>query len=107
MQIDIVKRKPGFFRHFGAGSDPVETGRVDRLRLTGASEGAGTARLYGRFRIGGQVIWATNYEEVRTKETQGGLGKGAPKQTTVTYEYFANFAVALAEGLLRARGAAA
>ena len=45
-------------RLLGSGSDAVETGRVERFRLTGASEGAGIAQVYGRMRISGQVIWA-------------------------------------------------
>ncbi|MDZ7905067.1 MAG: glycine zipper domain-containing protein [Cypionkella sp.] len=38
-------------RVMGAGSDAVEVGKIDRLRLMGASEGAGIARLWGRQRI--------------------------------------------------------
>lgn len=50
-------------RLLGSGSAPVETGRVDRFRLTGASEGAPLAQVHGRMRIGGQVIWATRFLE--------------------------------------------
>lgn len=62
-------------RLMGAGSDPVETGRVDRFRLTGASEGTSVAQVYGRMRIGGQVIWASQFQE--SSVTTGG-GKGGP-----------------------------
>ena len=41
-------------RLLGAGSDPVETGRVDRFRLTGAGEGAPIAQVFGRMRVGGR-----------------------------------------------------
>ncbi|WP_296417371.1 glycoside hydrolase/phage tail family protein [Pseudooctadecabacter sp.] len=83
-------------RLMGTGSDAVETGRVDRFRLTGASEGAGMARLYGRMRIAGQVIWATQFEE--TSRTSGG-GKGAPKPPkTTSYSYSVSLAIALGEG---------
>ena len=34
-------------RLLGNGSDVVETGRVDRFRLTGSGEGAPVAQLYG------------------------------------------------------------
>jgi hypothetical protein len=64
-------------RIMGAGSDVVETGRVDRFRLTGASEGAAIAQLYGRMRIAGQVIWATDFVETTT--VSGG-GKGGPSK---------------------------
>jgi hypothetical protein len=45
-------------RLLGQGSAPVETGKVDRFRLTGSGEGAALARLWGRARVGGQVIWS-------------------------------------------------
>lgn len=85
-------------RLMGAGSEAVETGQVDRFRLTGASEGAAVAQGYGRMRIGGQVIWASQFQESTT--TSGG-GKGAPsKPKTTTYSYTANLAVALCEGVI-------
>jgi hypothetical protein len=69
----------------GAGSQAVETGKIDRLRLTGASEGAPVAEVWGRMRIAGQVIWASRFHE-KTKVTRTGGGKGAPSapKTTVT-----------------------
>ncbi len=80
----------------GGGSDPVETGRVDRMRLTGASEGAAVPQLYGRARLAGQVIWATQFQE--HTETSGG-GKGAPSGPEVTsYSYSISLAIALCEG---------
>lgn len=83
-------------RIMGGGSDVVETGRVDRFRLTGASEGAGISRLYGRMRISGQVIWATQFVETTT--VSGG-GKGGPsKPKTREYRYSASVAIALCEG---------
>lgn len=46
------------------GSDAVETGRIDRFRLTGASEGAAIPQIHGQMRVGGQVIWATRFLEI-------------------------------------------
>ena len=63
-------------RLLGQGSDPVETGHVDRFRLTGASEGDPMSRVYGRMRIGGQVIWATHFQE-QSQTSGGGKGGGA------------------------------
>ena len=84
-------------RLLGAGVEPVETGRVDRFRVTGASEGAPIARLHGRMRIAGQVIWASNFLE--RKQTQGGGGKGQPKKPQVTeYSYSVSLALALCVG---------
>ncbi|XDA96549.1 glycoside hydrolase/phage tail family protein [Sulfitobacter sp. LCG007] len=83
-------------RLLGGGSDVVESGRVDRFRLTGASEGEPVARLYGRMRVGGQVIWASDFLE--TSRTTGG-GKGAPSEPeTRSYSYSVSIAVALCEG---------
>ena len=83
-------------RLLGSGSAPVETGRVDRFRLTGASEGAPWAQVHGRMRIGGQVIWATRFLE--SSETSGG-GKGGPRQAkTVAYSYSVSLALALCAG---------
>lgn len=84
----------------GAGSDPVETGRIDRFRLTSAGEGTDLQQVYGRMRLPGQVIWATRFRETSTT-TGGGGGKGAPRQQqpkTTTYAYSISFAVALCEG---------
>ncbi|SLN59906.1 baseplate multidomain protein megatron [Pseudooctadecabacter jejudonensis] len=83
-------------RLMGAGSDAVETGRVDRFRLTGASEGSGMSRLYGRMRVAGQVIWATRF--VETSSTSGGGKGGPPKPKTTTYSYSVSLAIGLGEG---------
>ena len=80
----------------GAGSEPVEAGHVDRFRLTGASEGAAVAHVYGRARVGGQVIWATRFTETTT--TTGG-GKGVGPQPTITeFSYSVSLAIAVCEG---------
>ncbi len=84
-------------RLMGQGSQPVETGRIDRFRLTGASEGAPVAQVWGRMRVSGQVIWASRFLETAT--TSGGGGKGAPSTPKVTeYSYTVSLAVALCEG---------
>jgi hypothetical protein len=80
----------------------VEGPRLADLDVMASTEGAPIPRVYGRARLGGQVIWATKLEEVvstRT-ETQGGkgFGGGGTSVTTTTYSYFANFAVGLCEG---------
>ncbi len=90
-------------RLMSTGSEPVETGKVDRLRITGVSEGAPVGQVYGRYRLGGQVIWSGKVRENRTI-TDGdaqGSGKGflAPKGPTVTeYSYSVSLAIALCEG---------
>ncbi|SPH17632.1 hypothetical protein DEA8626_01156 [Defluviimonas aquaemixtae] len=84
-------------RLLGSGARAVETGRVDRFRLTGASEGAPVGLVWGRMRVAGQVIWASRFLE--TTSTSGGGGKGAPATPRVTeYSYSVSLAVALCEG---------
>ena len=82
-------------RILGSGSDPVDIGRIDRLRLTGASEGAAIGQVWGRMRVGGQIIWATEFTEtVRRRRT----GKGAPKPKVNEYSYSVSLAIGLCEG---------
>ncbi|WP_374406929.1 phage tail protein [Pelagerythrobacter sp.] len=65
--------------------------RLKDLAITTSSYGQPLPRHFGRMRVGGSVIWATDLAENR--ETSGG-GKGKPK--TTTYSYTSSFAVALA-----------
>ena len=41
----------------------IEGARLDSLRVTTATEGAVIPRLYGRMRVGGNIIWATDFRE--------------------------------------------
>ena len=80
--------------------------RLADLTVMASTAGAPIPRLYGRARLSGQVIWATNLEEVVNTSSQttrtGGKGMGGGGSTvtttTTTYSYFANLAVALSEG---------
>lgn len=85
----------------GSGQPSMREGpRLSDLHVMASTEGSPIPRLYGRARLGGQMIWATNLEEVRLEEAAGGgkgLGGGG-QGTAVEYSYFANFAVALCEG---------
>ncbi|MGY6633253.1 MAG: baseplate multidomain protein megatron [Alkalilacustris sp.] len=82
-------------RLLGAGSRAVESGRLDRLRMTGASEGAPIPRIWGRIRVGGQVIWASQFLETSSSSRVGNRKTG----TRVTeYSYSVSLAIALCEG---------
>ncbi|MEM6897387.1 MAG: glycoside hydrolase TIM-barrel-like domain-containing protein, partial [Pseudomonadota bacterium] len=72
---------------------------VDRFRITGASEGDPVGQVYGRMRVGGQVIWATEFlESTRTSGGRSG-GKGRPSTPqTTSYSYSVSLAIALCEG---------
>ena len=83
-------------RLLGAGSDVVETGRVDRFRLSNSGEGDSIARVFGRMRVGGQVIWATHFAE--HVSTSGGGKGGAPAPSTRDFRYTVSLAIALCEG---------
>jgi hypothetical protein len=93
-------------RLFGPGDikRAHEGPRLTDLDIMASSEGAPIPRVYGRVRLAGEVIWATQLEEVVStrSETSGGGGKGggSPRvtTTTTTYSYFGNFAVGLCEG---------
>ena len=74
--------------------------RLSEIKITTSSEGQIIKRLYGRSRVGGNMIWATNFTETSTTEkVSGGKGGlGAPTPTQTSYEYFCSFAVAFCEG---------
>ena len=83
-----------------APTQRIEGARLDTLRITSATEGAVIPRLYGRMRMGGNIIWATDFREETKTTTQGGGkgGGGGGKVKTTEYLYYASFAVALCEG---------
>jgi hypothetical protein len=70
--------------------------RLSDLRVTSATEGAVIPRVVGRMRVGGNVIWATDFVEHVHADRVGGKGGGGQKVRT--YSYTASFAVALCEG---------
>ena len=74
----------------------IEGARLDSLRITSATEGAVIPRLFGRMRLGGNIIWATDFFEKVNTSSSGGKG-GGPKVTTTEYLYSASFAVGLTE----------
>ncbi|ACL59172.1 baseplate multidomain protein megatron [Methylobacterium nodulans] len=86
----------------------IATGpRLSELYVTASSEGAAIARVYGRTRVAGQIIWATRLKEtqaVETVKTRGGKGMPQPKTYNVTYSYSVSMAVAFCEGPIQALG---
>jgi hypothetical protein len=73
--------------------------RLTELAVQTSRYGQPIPRLFGRMRVAGQVIWATDLVEHRGR--QGG-GKGQPNVTT--YAYSASFAVALSARAIRGVG---
>lgn len=94
----------------GAGGTQYREGpRLSDMDGVTSTEGAPVPRVYGRARIGGQLIWATRFEEVVEHEIsrspsrggKGGMTRG-PKTVTTTYSYYANIAIGLCEGPIAA-----
>ena len=71
----------------------TEGPRVKSLTVMESREGAGLPTVYGRMRVGGQVIWASRFREKRRERS---AGKGGPKYAEYTYSV--SFAVALCQG---------
>lgn len=81
-------------RVLGDGAEAVDAGRVAQFRVMSGREGAPIPRVYGRMRVGGQVVWASRFRE-ETSSSGGGKG-GAP--TVRSHRYSVSLAVALCEG---------
>ncbi|MGA0561215.1 baseplate multidomain protein megatron [Ancylobacter sp. VNQ12] len=83
------------------GGRRTEGPRLTDLGTMTSTEGAPIARLYGRARLAGQVIWAAPVEEVVSTQTQSSGGKGGAfggGSSTTTYSYYGSFGVGLCEG---------
>ena len=75
---------------FGEKAAPVQHSDI---RLQGSSEGGAIPKLYGWGRLAGNIIWATELEEM-TQESSGAKGT-APSEDS---EIVASFAVAFCAG---------
>ncbi len=85
----------------------VDGPRLSDLHVLSSTEGAPIPRLYGRARVGGQIIWATALEEEAVEVDAAGGGKGAfsgQSNAGLQYQYYANFAVALCQGEITSIG---
>ncbi|HET8613775.1 MAG TPA: phage tail protein, partial [Sphingomonas sp.] len=72
--------------------------RLGSLAVQQSRYGSELPRLFGRMRIAGTVIWATDLKE----DVHHSGGKGRPK--TTSYSYSASFAVALSGRAIRSVG---
>jgi hypothetical protein len=79
---------------FGARPKPGPAGAD--IRLQGSSEGGAVPRLYGWGRLAGNVIWATELEQVAA-ESHGGKGTSRSAESDPP-QIVASFAVAFCEG---------
>ena len=76
---------------------PRQGPRLGELAVQTSSYGTAIPKLFGKMRVAGTIIWATDLKE---KRSSSGGGKGQPK--TVNYSYSASFAVALSGRPIRA-----
>ncbi|HVL73100.1 MAG TPA: phage tail protein [Beijerinckiaceae bacterium] len=77
----------------------TEGPRLGDLTVTSAAYGAPIPIGYGTLRMAGNIIWSSGIREQRnvTRTRSGGKG-GRPRQTQITYSYFASLAVSFGEG---------
>ena len=71
----------------------LEGPRLQELHVTQSREGAHIPIVYGRMRLGGNVIWASRFKE---RANERSAGKGGPSITE--YAYSISFAVGVCEG---------
>lgn len=95
----------------GALVDPVEGpditqqgARLSDLSVTSSTYGGFIPIMWGTSRTAGNIIWALPLEEekiVDKQESGGKGGGGGGSVTTVTYNYYATFAMAFGEGVAK------
>jgi hypothetical protein len=73
--------------------------RLSDVNIQASTEGAPIPRLYGRTRVAGQLIWASQFKETPVTTTSGGgKGGGSATITETDYTYSISFAVGLCAG---------
>lgn len=75
--------------------DPAQGPRLSDLKAQISSYGGAINRVWGRMRVGGNVIWASDLIETEKTDEVGGKGGG---QEITTYSYSINAAVAICAG---------
>ena len=75
-------------------NDTRSVGRLDDLSVQTATEGNPLPKVYGRMRLAGTLIWATDYVEHSSTQSSGKGGGPSVR----AYSYTVSFAVALCEG---------
>ena len=68
----------------GGAHASAEGPRLADLAVMSSTEGAPIPRAYGRVRLSGELIWATQLEEFVSTRTETTGGKGAPQPSTTT-----------------------
>jgi hypothetical protein len=71
--------------------------KLKNLDVTASTEGTPIARVWGRARLPGQIIWATRLKAVTRSRDSGGKGL-ASSGSVETTSYYANVALGICEG---------
>ena len=88
---------------FGAGPVSLREGpRLTALAGLASTEGAAIPRVYGRVRIGGQIIWATRFEE-RSEVTRSGGSGESPSASAAFFTAASVWAVCTSGTVQRSR----
>ncbi|MCP3899118.1 MAG: hypothetical protein GY707_05225 [Desulfobacteraceae bacterium] len=73
--------------------------RLDDLKVTSSAYGVDIPKVYGSYRISGNIIWALPLHETKHEERQeSGKGGGGSSTTSTWYTYKGTWAIALCEG---------
>lgn len=72
--------------------------RLEELSIQTSAYGKPIPNLFGKVRLGGNVIWARPLKEVATTTEVGGKGGAGGGSSSTEYAYYASFAVAICEG---------
>jgi hypothetical protein len=83
---------------FGPKAQNQQGPRLQDVSVQGSAYGNFIPITYGSIRVAGNIIWATDIVERRTRKKVRSGGKGGSSQKVTTYSYFANFATLLCEG---------
>jgi len=72
--------------------------KLSNLKITSSTYGKPIAKVYGSYRIGGNVIWSKDIKETKhVEEVEVGKG-GSETYEVITYTYSIDMAVAFCEG---------
>src|SRR5262249_32763079 len=80
---------------------PLNGPRLADLGVQTSTYGKMIPIVYGKMRIGGNIIWSQPIQEVTSTSTQtvGGKGGGGKvSQTSTTYSYYITLAIGICEG---------
>jgi len=84
------------------GEDTTQEGsRIDDLSSQTSEWGKPIPRVFGSYRLAGNVIWSIPLKETKhidESDSGGKGGQGGTTNTTITYTYSASWAVGLCEG---------